>query len=152
MDRKIIDFLRAAFPFVLALFLWRGALGWINPAGLLALVPVFFCTFIRPTPWFVPFGVVMCFLVDYRADTMLFWTSVYCLCYAVYGFQNVVDLTRADNDGIAAFALFFGGGALVLSLPHFVNFTNVFRLTWTVAWECAMYLPIAWLLKRVAHD
>lgn len=152
MDRKIIDFLRAVFPFALTLFLWRVSVGWLNPAGMLALVVVFFCTFIRPVPWFAPFGVLMCFLVDYNADTMLFWTSVFCLCYAVAGFQSVVDLTRADNDGICAFALFFGVSALILSLPHFVNFTNVFRFLWTVVWECAMYLPIVSLIKKVAHD
>ena len=152
MDRKIIDFLRTAFPFVLTLFLWRASIGWLNPAGLLVLVPVFFCTFIRPTAWFVPFGVLMCFLVDYRADTLLFWTSVYCLAYAVCGFQNVVDLTRADNDGIGAFALFFCVSVLIISLPHMVTFTNVFRVLWTGAWECAMYFPLVALIKRVGHD
>lgn len=152
MDKKTIDFFRAAFPFLLSLFLWRGALPIINPGGILALIPVFFCTFIRPVPWFMPFGLIMCFLTDYRADTLLFWSSVYCLCYAVYGFQNVVDLTRADTDGISAFAVFFGIPVLIISLPHFVNFTNIFRMIWTVTWECAMYFPIVALIKRLNHD
>ena len=152
MDKRIIDFMRAVFPFLLALFLWRGALPFINPAGLLALIPVFFCTFVRPTPWFAPFGLLMCFLVDYGADTLLFWSSVYCLCYAANGFQNVVDLTRADKDGIGAFALFFGVSVFIISVPHFVNFTNIFRAIWTVCIECALYIPIVTLIKRLGHD
>lgn len=152
MNKKIIDFLRDAMPFALALFLWRSALPFVNPAGILALVPVFFCTFIRPVPWFVPFGILMCFLVDYRGNSLLFWTSVYCLCCAAYGFQTVVDLTHADDDGFRAFALFFGVATLVISVPHFVNFTNIFRTIWTIGWECAMYIPIVALMKRLDHD
>jgi len=149
MDRKVIDFLRAAAPFAATLFLWRLAQGFINPAGLLALVPVFFCTFIRPVPWFAPFGVLMCFLVDYRADTPLFWTTVYCLCYAANGFQNFVDLTRTTRDGLYVFALFFAIPVIIISLPHIVCFTNFFRMVWTILWECAMYVPITMLIKKV---
>lgn len=152
MNKKITDFLRAAFPFIISLFLWRLAVPLLNPAGMLALIPVFFCTFIRPVPWFMPFGLLMCFLVDYSADSLLFWSSVYCFCYALCGFQNVVDLTSADNDGAGAFALFFGISVLIISLPHFVNFTNFFRAIWTVVWECAMYLPVVALIKRLGHD
>lgn len=152
MDKRIIDFLRCAFPFLATLFLWRADIPWLNPGGMLTLVPIFFCTFIRPTPWFAPFGILMCFMLDYQTDTLLYWTSVYCLCYAINGFQTIFDLTRADNDGASAFAAFFAICVLVLSMPHLLHFMNVFRALWTICWVCALYVPICMLIKRVAHD
>lgn len=152
MTNPTIDFFRRLFPFILTLFLWRMDIAWINPAGLLALVPIFFYTFIRPTPWFALFAAVMCFLIDYRADNLLFWTSVFCLCYAVNGFQNYVDLTRAENDGWAIFATVFSIAVLIISLPHMTYFTNVFRVIWTILWVNLMYMPIIILIKRIAND
>lgn len=152
MDKRITDFLRAVFPFALTLFLWRLALPFINPVGMLALIPVFYCTFVRPVSGFAPFGLLMCFLIDYNSDSLLFWSSCYCLCYAVNGFQSFVDLTRADNDGIGIFALFFGVAVFVISVPHLTNFTNIFRMIWAVGIECALYAPIVALIKRVDHD
>lgn len=152
MDKRIIDFFRGIFPFFITLFLWRADITWINPAGMLALIPIFFCTFIRPTPWFVPFGVLMCFMLDYHANTLLYWTSVYCICYATNGFQNVFDLSRADNNGMAAFAAFFSICVLIISLPHLLHFINLCRVIWTIMWTCALYMPISILIKKVSDD
>ena len=152
MKRKVIDFLRASIPFLVTLFLWRASVAWLNPGGLLALAAIFFSTFIRPVRWFVPFGVLMCFLIDYQSDTLLYWTSVYCTCYAANGFQHAVDLTRSENDGAGAFAIFFATAAIIISIPHIVNFTNAARLIWTIIWECAMYFPIVMLIKKAGHD
>ena len=36
-------------------------------AGLiLAIIPIFYYSFIKPVNWFVPFAVVFCFLIDYK--------------------------------------------------------------------------------------
>ncbi len=152
MHKKIIDFFRTATPFLVTLFLWRAAMPWLNPAGLLAMTAIFFCTFIKPVAWFAPFGVIMCFLIDYCGDTLLYWTSVYCACYAANGFQSFMDIGRAENDGGGAFAIFFAVSVLVISIPHMTNFANISRMAWTIIWECAMYFPIIMLIKKVRND
>lgn len=119
---------------------------------MLALIPIFFCTFIHPVKWFVPFGILMCFMLDYRADTLLYWTTVYCICYAANGFQNIFDLTRADNNGAGAFTAFFATCVLIISLPHLLHFINIFRVIWTILWTCALYMPISIMIKKVAND
>ena len=152
MNTRLIDFLRAAFPFLISLFLWRGAIAYLNPGGMLVLVPIFYYTFIRPVPWFAPFAVLMCFLLDYNNSTVLYWTAVWCLCYAANGFQTVLDLTQANNSGWAVFSVFLATTVFVLSFTHLTSFTNIARMIWTIAWICAMYMPITMLIKRVEND
>lgn len=41
MKKKIINFLCAAFPFIAVLVLWRLAVPFWNPAGILAMIPIF---------------------------------------------------------------------------------------------------------------
>jgi len=152
MNKRSIDFLRAAFPFALTLFLWRLGTAWFNPAGMLALIPIFYCTFIRPKPWFAPFGIIMCFLLDYKSDTLLYWTSVFCLCYAANGMQTAFDITQAAKRGAGMFAALFSAAIMIISLPHLTNIANTLRMVWTIAWECAAYFPITFIIKRVADD
>lgn len=151
MKRQIFDFLRAAFPLLLTVGLWRLSAAFWNPGGVLALVPVFYCSFVRPTPWFAPVAVLACFLVDYSFDTRLFWTAAYCLFYAINGFQTAVDLTRIDRRGITAFMTFFGAAVVILGIMH-LNFTNILRGMWVFIWVTALYIPITWLLQRVADN
>lgn len=151
MMQNILRFLKIAMPFLAVLFLWRLQSPFWNPVGLLALIPIFYCTFIRPTPWFVPFAVVFCFLIDYRGDTVLYWTSVYCLCYAVYGFQSFIDLTRADDSGFQAFAAFWSATLLLLAITH-LQWWVVLRTLWLLVWGLALYLPIVKLIERVSDD
>lgn len=149
---QTINFLRVAFPFALTLFLWRGALSWLNPAGILALVPIFFCTFVRPVKWFAPFALLMCFVLDYRMGTVLYWTSVFCLCYAANGFQTRFDLTGADRDAFGVFAAFISITIAVLTVAHVTGVLIVLRAIWTILWTIAMYLPIVYIIKKVDHD
>lgn len=151
MNKKIVDFLRAAFPFLLTLGLWRISSPFWNPGGILALIAVFYCSFVHPVAWFAPLGVITCFLLDYSFDSRLFWTAAYCLFYAANGFQTAIDLTRMDRRGIAAFMVFFGVAVIILGISH-LNFINIVRGLWMFAWVSALYIPITWSLKRVAHD
>ncbi|MBD5391392.1 hypothetical protein HDR66_01140 [bacterium] len=148
---KLLEFCRRALPFLLPLFLWRLAVAWINPAGMLAMIPIFYYTFVRRVPWFAPFGVLMCFLIDYSSMTVLYWTSLYCLCYAVVGFQSLVDVSSIGRDGAGAFAIFFAAGAFILGITHVTGVVSFIRLAWTIAWVCAMYVPIVMLLNG-GHD
>ncbi len=115
------------------------------------MVPVFYCSFVRRVPWFAPFAVLMCFLVDYNFDTRMFWTAAYCLFYAINGFQTMIDLTRMDNRGIGAFMVFLGAAVVILCFTH-INFINILRATWIFTWTVALYIPGTWIIERLADD
>lgn len=148
---RIIKFLKAAFPYIAVLLLWRLSTPFWNPGGILAIIPIFYYSFIRPTPWFVPFAALFCFLIDYRFDTLLFWTALYCLFYAINGFQNFVDLTRQKSDGILVFMGFFGAGIVILCLTGW-TFSNIPRAVWLFLWATVLYIPFAALGKRISDD
>jgi len=151
MRKATIDFLRAAFPFLAALFLWRLSAPFWNPAGILAIIPVFYCTFVRPVPWFAPFAAIICFLIDYKFDTVLFWTATFCVTYAAYGFQTFIEISRMNRRGVHAFAAYFGICSIILFLTH-ASFANLFSALWMFIWTMLLYIPITGLIGRVRHD
>ena len=151
MKKNIIDFLRAAFPFITVIILWRTSVPFWNPAGILAIIPIFYCSFVRPVPWFAPFAALFCFLIDYRFDTLAYWTAAYCLFYAINGFQSFIDLTRTDKNALNIFMVFFGVATLILTLAGF-SVLNMMRAIWLFAWVSTLYIPITALIKRVCDD
>lgn len=151
MKKNIVNFLRAAFPFITVIILWRLAVPFWNPAGILAIIPIFYCSFVRPVPWFAPFAVLFCFLIDYRFDTLAYWTAAYCLFYAINGFQSFIDLTRTDKNALNIFMVFFGVATLILTLAGF-SVSNLMRAIWLFAWVSTLYIPITALIKRVCDD
>lgn len=148
---KIVNFLRDAFPFIAVIVLWRLSLSFWNPAGILAIIPIFYCSFVKPVPWFTPFAMTFCFLIDYRFDTLFYWTIMYCLFYAMNGFQTFFDITRIDKNALHVFMVFFGISTLILSLLH-INIENIIRAIWLFAWVSTLYIPITALIKKVYDD
>ncbi len=146
-----MKYIRLIFPFLVTILLWRLSVPFWNPAGILAMIPIFYYSFIRPTPWFAPFAGIFCFLIDYRFDTLLFWTSLYCLFYAVNGLQNFVDLTRQKYDGALVFLGYFGAALLILALMGW-NWTGLARAIWLFLWAGIWYMPFTSLSKRLLDD
>ena len=148
MNDKIIMFLRTIFPFLLTIGLWRLIHPIWNPGGILAIIPIFFCTFIRPRDYFLIFSIIMCICLDYSFETVCFWVAIYCFFFAVNGFQNILDLTRMDFDGIAAFMFFLG---ITILIQIFTNFTwlNIANGIWIFILVTAWYRPCVWLIKKV---
>lgn len=151
MGRSIVVFLRAAAPFLVTLALCRLSTAWWNSAGVLALIPIFYYTFVRPAPFFALFAVLMCFVLDYNFDVRFVWTSLWCLLYAIRGFQTVLDLTRMDGRAVGVFALFLGIGILVITIPSF-HLMPVLGALWTFVWCGGLYLPVTALLERIGDD
>lgn len=151
MKPNLINFLKNAFPFIAVIILWRLSVAFWNPAGILAIIPIFYSSFVKPVPWFAPFAVTFCFLIDYRFDSLVFWTVMYCLFYAINGFQNIIDLSRVDKNAINIFMIFFGISTLILSFMNF-NFSNIIRAIWLFAWVSTLYIPITALIKKVCDD
>ena len=151
MKESIIKFLRTIFPFLTVIFLWRLSVPFWNPGGILAIIPLFFCTFIRPVPWFMPFGLLFCFLLDYNLGLLCYWTSIYCLCYAFNGFQSFIDFKHRDNNSIDMFMIYIGIGLFISEIAH-LNWTVFGRTIWLFIWLCALYIPITKLIIRVSND
>ena len=151
MKESIIKFLRTIFPFLTVIFLWRLSVPFWNPGGILAIIPLFFCTFIRPVPWFMPFGLLFCFLLDYNLGLLCYWTSIYCLCYALNGFQSFIDFKHRDNNSIDMFMIYIGIGLFISEIAH-LNWTVFGRTIWLFIWLCALYIPITKLIIRVSND
>ena len=151
MKENIIHFLRVAFPFLLTVGLWRLSGPFWNPAGVLAIIPIFICSFVRPTNWFLLFSMIMCVCLDYNFETVCFWLAMYWLFYAINSFQTYIDITRMDNHGLFAFMVFFGVAIFIQTVSNF-SFMNILRGAWMFVWGCALYIPIAKLIKRVGDD
>lgn len=151
MKKTIIRFLKTAFPFLAVIFLWRLSVPFWNPGGVLALIPIFYYSFIKPTDWFPLFAALFCFLIDYKFDSVLFWTTFYCLFFAINGFQNFVDLTRQKNDGLLIFMGYFGAGALILGIAG-GSVTGLVRAAWLFLWLSALYVPFVALDRGIGHD
>lgn len=151
MKSKIIYFFRRAFPFLLTIGLWRLSDTFWNPAGILAIIPLFFCSFVRPINWFLLFSVMMCIALDYNFETVCFWLSVYCLVFSVNSFQSIIDLTRMDKNGLYAFMVFF---AVCIFIQIFLNFTIINFLSglWIFLIASILYLPVTALIQRVYND
>ena len=43
MKELVVKYLRLLFPFIITIALWRISVPWINPAGILAIIPIFYC-------------------------------------------------------------------------------------------------------------
>lgn len=151
MGKNIVIFLRRAFPFLVTIALMRLAIAWWNPAGMLALIPIFYYTVVHPVPFFAPFAVLMCFALDYNFDVMFVWTSLWCLIYAIIGFQTVLDFRRMDGRAFGAFAIFIGLGVLILAIGAF-HVMPVLGALVAFIWTLVLYLPMTSLMEAISHD
>jgi len=111
--------LDVVFPFAITLILWRLSLPIINPGGILAIIPIFYYSFISPRNEFLPMAVVGCFLIDYNFDTMLFWTAMFCIAYAANYLQTAFRGAVLSRGGIYSFMGFAGACLLILGLRSF---------------------------------
>lgn len=145
---KVVYFLRKIWPFLITLILWRLSASFWNPAGILALTTVFFYSFVKPIDWFPVFSLFICFLIDYRCNLPLFWTILYCLFYAVNGFQNYIDAIHMSKDGLYLFMTFIGFGFFILMFSG-LNLVVISNNLWLFIWLSVLYIPITALDKRI---
>jgi hypothetical protein len=137
---------KAFFPYVLTLGLWYLTSPILNPFGILAMIPVFYCTFCAKIRGFFPFGFLICFLLDFNAGTMFLFCSAFLLFYAANSAFGITDA----GFGMRPFAIF---AALLSSLLFFheIYDSRFWVITvWLVliyCWLCMMYMPLAVLLR-----
>ncbi|MBR5904228.1 MAG: hypothetical protein IKZ49_01685 [Alphaproteobacteria bacterium] len=145
---NVILFLKHIFPFIITLILWYLAIPFWNPAGILALIPIFYYSFVKPKNNYSLFALIFCFLIDYRCNLLLLWTFLFCLFYAINGFQKYFDVSRMDNDAIHIFLLFTGIGCFILTIGGF-TFMNMVNNLWLFAWLGILYPPIVAMNKWI---
>ena len=151
MKQNIIKYLQIAFPFLITIALWRLSNPWINPAGVLAVIPIFYCSFIKPVPYFTAFAILFCFLIDYNFDTVIFWTTLYCAYYAIMNIQTIIDLTHTKRYGLSAFMIFFGIASLSM-IFWYLSWTSLGLGILMFVVTCAVYIPVVFLTKVVCDD
>ena len=151
MKQQIIKSLQELFPFLITAALWRLSAPWINPGGILAIIPIFYCSFIRPVPYFTPFAILFCFLLDYKFNTLLMWTIFYCIFYVVMNLQTFIDLTHTKRDGVYAFMGFVGTVILLLVISH-LSFANLLSGALMFSILTLMYIPIITTIQAVQYD
>ena len=151
MKGQIIKSLQDLFPFFITVALWRLSVPWINPGGILAIIPIFYCSFIRPVPYFTPFAILICFLLDYKFNTVLMWTIFYCIFYVVMNLQTFIDLTHTNRDGVYPFMGFVG----MLILSQVVSHLSIANMLYGAVMFLIlviMYIPITTTIQAVQND
>lgn len=151
MINKFFAFLQPAIPFLLILVFWYLSNPWLNPGGVLAIIPIFYCSFIRKVPYISLYSIIFCFLIDYKFTTILFWTLLYCICYSINGIQNIIDLTKTELNGFVIFLCFFGLSSFLLTF-YFFSFANLLYGAWIFLLVSALYLPITSVIKVIKND
>lgn len=139
--QNIMFILKKTWPFLITLILWRLSVYFWNPAGILALIPIFYYTFVRPIHGFAFFGLMFCFLIDYRCNLPLLWTVLFCLFYAINGFQNYINTKNAENNALYVFMVFIGVGILLLIFSG-LNWLNFVNNVWLFIWLSVLYTPL----------
>ncbi len=151
MKQTIIKYLQILFPFLITIMLWRLSMPWLNPAGILAIIPIFYCSFIKPVPYFTAFAILFCFLIDYKFDTVIFWTALYCAYYAIMNIQTIIDLTHTRKFGLYAFMVFFGIASLCMMM-WYLNWFGFFGGILMFVVTTLLYIPITMLTKAASND
>ncbi len=138
---RFLFFLKKSWPFLITLILWRLSVSFWNPAGILALIPIFYYSFVRPINWFALFGLMFCFLIDYRCGLPLFWTTMFCIFYAINGFQSYIEIQNVEKNALYIFMLFIGGGCFILTFSN-LTWNNLVNNIWLFVWMAVLYVPI----------
>ncbi|MCL2331084.1 MAG: hypothetical protein FWC61_00885 [Proteobacteria bacterium] len=151
--KKLTHYLDIIFPFAATLILWRLDSRVWNPGGILAILPIFYYSFVRPRGFFLPFAILGCFLLDYNFDTLLFWTTMFAISYGVYGFQSYLDISRQKFDGLYVFMFFFGLCLLILgawAMAATMSLRPAPETIWLFLWVTVLYMPFVALAKKIS--
>ena len=144
--KRIYRFLDAIFPFAITLVLWRLSFPIINPCGVLAIVPIFYYSFISDRREFLPMAVLGCFLIDYGFGTMLLWTTAFCAAYAANHLQTAFRFAVTARHGLYSFAGFTALCLLILGAWSFFETGGVNALAQAVwIWALTVGGYLGWI-------
>jgi hypothetical protein len=145
--------LRDAFPYLFALALWNLPDPRLNPFGILAIIPVFYYMFCDRKKYWFPFGLLICFLLDYNAGTLFLFGSFFLFMNAINGAYGVLDVEADSVFNIKKFNLFMGIMTLFLFICAIFDSNQfwgaVAGIIWLYFWLMLLYAPFVALFKRV---
>jgi hypothetical protein len=90
----------------------------------------------------------MCLIIDYKFGTVCFWLAMYCLFYTINCFQNIIDITHTQKDGLFTFMSFFSICILIQTIADF-TWLNLLRGIWIILWTTIIYIPTVISIKKV---
>jgi hypothetical protein len=122
----------AIFPFAVTLLLWRLSTPIWNPCGILAIVPIFYYSFISEKPGFLPMAILGCLLLDYNFDLMLFWTSMFCIAFAANYIQTLMRAAVLRASGFWSFSAFIGICFAILGVHAFFSTWSAIAILQTI--------------------
>jgi hypothetical protein len=145
--------LRSAFPYLAAPALWHLSEPHLNPFGSAALIPIFYYMFSDRKEYWLSYGCLMCFLLDYNAGTFFLFTALFLSAHAVNEKWGVLNSEAGAQFNIRKFNMFLG--AVMLSLlvfavfnsAHFWNF--LVGTIWLYLWLLILYMPFVAMFRWV---
>jgi hypothetical protein len=136
--------------------LWYLSIPRFNPFGILALIPVFYYRFRRPTEYWFPFGFLMCFLLDFNAGTLFLFSAVFLLMDLLNVFFGILEKEGDAGFYVKSFNMFTGLAALfvfvcgLFDIRHFFAFA--LGAAWLYLWLLVLYFPFVALFRWVGND
>jgi hypothetical protein len=152
--KRALRIFNIAFPFLAVPLLVRLTSPFWNPAGILAIIPIFYYGFVRPRDWFLPVAVLGALALDFQMGLRLFWTISFLALFAAGSLQNWIDLQNQKHGGLYLFMLFFGIAAFALSISGAAAAASVwpaFQAVWLFLWCSLLYIPFQEFAKRFAR-
>lgn len=146
--KKIKNILIISFPFVATLLLLRMTSPIFNPAGILAIIPIFYFGVIHPRDWFLPMAILGTLMLDFQMQLNLFWTILFAAAYAAGTLQPYIDLPSQKRGGIFIFMAWFGLCILLLGISS-LAFLPIIQAIWTLFWVSLLYIPFHEFSKRI---
>ena len=147
--------IRNFFPYAVTLALWYLSGPRFNPFGILALIPVFYYMFSHHIKYGFPFGLLICFLVDYSAGTLFLFSSVFLISNALNSFYGLFE-NEGNGFNIKKFNLFLLVMSIFMLVDAVFNSSHFWRfligIAWLYLWLLILYLPFVALFRRVGND
>ena len=139
------------FPFAATLLLLRMTSPYFNPAGILAIIPIFYYSLVQPRDWFLPAAFLGVMALDYNMGLNLFWTISFAAAYAAGSLQSYINPQSQKHSSLLVFSAFLGACMLCLGISGAFSAGSVrplFQAAWIVLWCGLLYIPFANFAKR----
>lgn len=149
---------KAVFPSVITLALLALPHSFLNPGGILALIPIFYF-FIFDRNYMNMFMVVIFLgIMDYNQSTILLWVMSFLLMHAALSVQNMIILKEQKLYA----APFFTSFVFIVCLVRFImelgladlrfidSFYILMKIIYAAGFASALYIPFSFLFEKLA--
>ncbi|MDR2268958.1 MAG: hypothetical protein LBD94_02130 [Rickettsiales bacterium] len=153
---KMRNAIEKIFPFCIAIMLWYLSNPRFNPFGILAIIPVFYYAFCERTKGWLGFGFLICFLIDFNADTLFLFSSLFLITNTLNDLFGILDSENRTKFHIKKFNLFLGAMAFFLFIYAIFGAGNFFSflagIIWLCLWLYMLYFPFVALFRWAKND